>query len=213
MSATLSRPQCVNTLRPRQNGRYFADDMFKYIFLNENVWILIENSLKFVPKGSINNNPALCQIMAWRRPGDKPLFESMMVSSLTHICVTRPQWVKLEHYRISMVVKLNWMSQEAVDRRVQNNSTPALVQMIVWCRIGDRSLSDPMINLWSCIYMCVCVWLTICGVNFVVWIGFMDATLKNFSIRENFNLTKLFEQYTLTGMMAAQLWLTASKYV
>ena len=31
--------------------------------------------------------------MAWRRPGDKPLSESMMVSLLTHICVTRPQWV------------------------------------------------------------------------------------------------------------------------
>ena len=73
---------------------HFADDMFKCIFLNENVWIPIEISLTFVPKGSINNNPALFQIMAWRRPGDKPLSEPMMVSSLTHICVTRPQWVK-----------------------------------------------------------------------------------------------------------------------
>ena len=31
--------------------------------------------------------------MAWRRPGDKPLSEAMMVSLLTHICITRPQWV------------------------------------------------------------------------------------------------------------------------
>ena len=68
--------------------------MFKCIFLNENVWITIIISLKFVPKGSINNNPALFQIMAWRRPGDKPLSEPMMVSLLTHICVTLPQWVK-----------------------------------------------------------------------------------------------------------------------
>ena len=67
--------------------------MFKEIFLNENVWIPIEISLKFVPKGSINNNPALFQIMAWRRPGDKPLSEPMMVSPLTHICVYRLQWV------------------------------------------------------------------------------------------------------------------------
>ena len=36
-----------------------ADDIFKWIFLNENVWISIEFSLKFVPKGPINNNPAL----------------------------------------------------------------------------------------------------------------------------------------------------------
>ena len=31
--------------------------------------------------------------MAWRRPGDKPLSEPMMVRLPTHICVTRPQWV------------------------------------------------------------------------------------------------------------------------
>ena len=48
-----------NTLRPRQNGRHFADDIFKCIFLNENVLISIKISLKFVPKGQINNIPAL----------------------------------------------------------------------------------------------------------------------------------------------------------
>ena len=67
-----------NTLRPRQNGRYFPDDIFKSIFLNDNVWISIAVSLKFVPRGPINNIPALVQIMAWRRPGDKPLSEPMM---------------------------------------------------------------------------------------------------------------------------------------
>ena len=82
-----------NTLKPRQNGRHFADDIFKCIFLNENAWILIKISLKFVHKGSINNIPALFQIMAWRRPGDKPLSEPMLVRIPTHICVTRPQWV------------------------------------------------------------------------------------------------------------------------
>ena len=84
----------VNTLRPRQNGRHFADDIIKCIFLNENVWISIRISLKFVHRGPINNIPSLVQIMAWRRPGDKPLSEPMMVNLLTHICVTRPQWVK-----------------------------------------------------------------------------------------------------------------------
>ena len=83
-----------NTLRPRQNGRHFADDIFQCIFLNENAWISLKISLKFVPKGPINNNPAFVQIMAWRRSGDKPLSEPMMVSLMTHICVTRPQWVK-----------------------------------------------------------------------------------------------------------------------
>ena len=83
----------VNTLRPRQNGRHFADDILKCIFLNENVWIPIQIAMEFVPKGSINNIPALVQIMAWRRPGDKPLFEPMMLSLTTSICVTRSQWV------------------------------------------------------------------------------------------------------------------------
>ena len=82
-----------NTLRPRQNGRHFADDIFKCIFLNENARISLKISMKFVPKVRINNISALFQIMAWRRPGDKPLSEPMMVSLLTHICVTRPQWV------------------------------------------------------------------------------------------------------------------------
>ena len=83
----------INSLRPRQNGRLFADDTFKRIFFNENIRISTKISLKFVHKGLINNIPALVLIMSWRRPGDKPLSEPMLVRSLTHICVTRPQWV------------------------------------------------------------------------------------------------------------------------
>ena len=80
-----------NTLRPRQNGHHFTDDTFIRIFVNENVRISIKFSLKFVPKGTINNITALVQKMPWRRPGGKPLSESVMVSLLTHICVTRSQ--------------------------------------------------------------------------------------------------------------------------
>ena len=83
-----------NTFRPRQNGCDFADDIFKCIFLNKIVRISIKISLDFVPKGRNNNIPAMVPIMTWRRPGDKPLSEPMMVSLLTHICVTQPQWVK-----------------------------------------------------------------------------------------------------------------------
>ena len=82
-----------NTLRPRHNGRCYADDTSKRIFFNENVRISIKISLKFVPKGPINNIPALVQIKAWRRSGDKPLSEPIMVSLPTNICVNRPQWV------------------------------------------------------------------------------------------------------------------------
>ena len=63
--------QIINTLRPIQNHLYYTDDIFKCIFLNENVWI----SLKFVPacNSPINNIPSLDQKMAWHRTGDKPL--------------------------------------------------------------------------------------------------------------------------------------------
>ena len=82
----------VNTSRPRQNGWHFTDDTFNCIFLNENVWISIKLSLKFVFKGLINDIPALVQIMSWHRPGTKPLYEPMMAILLMHICVTWAEW-------------------------------------------------------------------------------------------------------------------------
>ena len=49
----------LNSLRPRQDGCHFPDDILKCIFLKENVSISIKISLKFIPKGPINNIPAL----------------------------------------------------------------------------------------------------------------------------------------------------------
>ena len=85
----------VNILRLRQNGCHFPDDIFKCIFLKENVQSLIKISLKLALMGPMNNIPALVQIMAWRRVGNKPLSEPMMVSLLKHICITQPQWVNV----------------------------------------------------------------------------------------------------------------------
>ena len=107
----------INTLRPRQNGRHFADDVFKCIFLNENLWISLKIPLKRVPNVRINNIPAFVQIMAWCRSGDKPLYEPMIVSLLTHISVTRPQWVKLDLwcfrccYPISELLPVDWAAK------------------------------------------------------------------------------------------------------
>ena len=42
----------------------FADDFFKRIFLNENVRIPIQVSLRFVDNGSNGNKSALVQVMA-----------------------------------------------------------------------------------------------------------------------------------------------------
>ena len=70
---------------------------FSNAFFKENVWISIDISLKCVCEGQINNIPALVQIMAWRRPGDKPLSEPMMIDLLMHICCTLPQRVNWDH--------------------------------------------------------------------------------------------------------------------
>ena len=59
-----------------------------------------DSNFKFLPKDPVNNIPALVQIMAWRRPGDKPLSEPMMASLPTHICVTRPQLVNIDYCEI-----------------------------------------------------------------------------------------------------------------
>ena len=71
-------PKQVNTLRLRQNGHHFAD-IFKWISLNENFWILNRISLKYVPLGQMGNMTALVQIMAWPQTGKKSLSEPMSV--------------------------------------------------------------------------------------------------------------------------------------
>ena len=52
-------PVTLNTLRQRQHGPHFADDIFECIFVNETCCILIQISLKLVDKGPINNISAL----------------------------------------------------------------------------------------------------------------------------------------------------------
>ena len=93
ITAPVCQKKLFNSSSPGQNGRHFADDIFRCIFMNEKICILIKISLKFVPKGPIDNNPALVQIMAWRQIGHKPLSEAMLIYLLTHICSTRGGWV------------------------------------------------------------------------------------------------------------------------
>ena len=66
---------------------------FKVIVFYENGCILIKSSLKFIPLDPIINIPTLFQVKASCRPGNKPLCEPMAVRLLTHISVTRLQWI------------------------------------------------------------------------------------------------------------------------
>ena len=80
----------LHSTLPVQNGRHSADGFFKCLSVNEKAWILNNISLKFVPKGLINNISALVQILAWHRLGDKPLSEPML-TQFTDACM---RWVK-----------------------------------------------------------------------------------------------------------------------
>ena len=55
-----------------------AGSIFKCNFRNEKFWILIKLSLKFAPKGPIDNKAVLVQVMAWHQAGNKPLPEPML---------------------------------------------------------------------------------------------------------------------------------------
>ena len=97
-------PCVLNSSPPGQDGRHFADDNFRCIFVN---W------LKFVPNGTINYNPALVQIMAGHRIGNKPLSEPMLTDSLTHICDTRGRWFNVADWWVkpsySLISILLWL--------------------------------------------------------------------------------------------------------
>ena len=69
----------VQLIPPWKNGCHFADDILKCIFINEKFCILIKISFKFVPRVLIDNKVALVQVMAWRRTGDRPLPEPMLI--------------------------------------------------------------------------------------------------------------------------------------
>ena len=78
MWCSLNQPNPVNTLKLRQNGRHFTDNIFKCFSLNENFLISNKVSVKYVPWGLIDDIAALAHIMAGHWTGDKPLPEPMM---------------------------------------------------------------------------------------------------------------------------------------
>ena len=81
--------------------------------------------------------PALVQIMAWRRPGDKPLSEPMLDSLPTHICVTRPQWVNGKCYIIG--------------------GRACICRALTRCDVLSPLLFVINIDIYIYIYICVCV--------------------------------------------------------
>ena len=81
----------ISTLRPRRNDRHVPDDIFKHIFLNQNIRFLIDILMNFVPYGPIDCQSRLVQLIAWRLADDKPLSEPMMAYFPdAYTCISRP---------------------------------------------------------------------------------------------------------------------------
>ena len=60
---------CVDTLRPRQKGRHFSGNIFKCIFLYEDVWISIKISPKLIPMICPINILTKRQAIIWTNDG------------------------------------------------------------------------------------------------------------------------------------------------
>ena len=81
----------------------------------------------------IKNIPALVKIMAWSRPGDKPLSEPITISLLTYMFITRPQWVNSLWPSDSI-----WWTGSTL---AQVQSTP-VISRLLGAKICERELSS-----------------------------------------------------------------------
>ena len=94
----------------------------------------------------MNNIPPLVQIMACRRPGDKPSSESVMVNLLMHICVTLPQWVDI--YYLSMAL-FDWHSADITHLCGRSNSNTDFSRLIEFLTLHQegRNLNCDIVNM------------------------------------------------------------------
>ena len=129
----------------------------------------------------MNNIPALFQIMAWRRPGDTPLSEPMLVSLLTHICVTQPQWVN---------------SSSPIAHEMRLWIAPALVQIMA-CRRAILSANAGLLSIEPLGTDCNEIPIQICytlesWVNIAPGIGMFNPVSRDFDRGAIVNLIGAF---------------------
>ena len=124
-------------------------DAFSWIKMYE---FFIKISLKFVPKGPVNNVPVLVQIMAWCWPVDKPLSEPMMVSLLMHISVTWPQWVNLLWPGDTIDQSQHWLRQWLVAWQHQDINMDFLCHLISTMQFIQQLISCTIAQNFSLIY-------------------------------------------------------------
>ena len=82
------------------------DNIFTCVFLNENAWISIKISLKFVPKDPMNNIPALVidGLVQERHNSSASAMELRLSCINPSICTTRFHWVNRYWGQLNTVV-------------------------------------------------------------------------------------------------------------
>ena len=114
---------------------------FKCIFLNENGWFSPTISPNFVPDARFNNIREWVQTMAWHRPDETPLYEPMVVSLLTNICVTRPQWDSGIYFSKPFTITCR-------------AKLPNHVHIVSRCRVCSMHISGTRVSTSACTFYC-----------------------------------------------------------
>ena len=132
-------PAWRESLMPIRNRRRFANEIFKYIFLNENVWISIEISLKFRPEGSNKN------ITDYRR-----IYVSLGFNELIHHQIRYCSW-----YLIHLSARFSAYSPRPDDAyntlHMLNVSWTSLLRIMAYCLLNEEQLTQrrPLIFLFN----------------------------------------------------------------
>ena len=151
----ITGPQWVptsNTLRPRRNGRHFADNIFKGIFFNESIWFSIKIPMKFVPYGLINNIPSIVsdnglaptgrQAIFWTNDGLGywPIYVTLCLNELIHQEETTKQSTTIAHKNLPQ-----YQCEECLPC-----PAPAAVQCCQYSRLYPCSRVYPWCNEQLC---------------------------------------------------------------
>ena len=147
------------------------------MFLKENISMSITISLKFAPKILIDNIPALVQIMAWRRPGDKPLSEPMMVSSLTYM--RHSAWA----------IEKWWLHYNGCKHSICFKSLLRTIISIF------TLIYQKIYSFWFCFkmiepLMCLFLWITIQILKYAIDLNRLTGGPRYFAVGRYFNLGK-----------------------
>ena len=138
----------INTFGWRKSWHQSADEILKCFFINEKYHIFIQISLRFIPKGPINNMPSMVQIMPWRHSDDNQLSDDSVVYWYIYIWNTQPWrihtlWTDDAHYNgvimsvmafqiVGVSIVYSIIYSGADQRKHQSSTSLAFVQGIHW---------------------------------------------------------------------------------